>query len=168
MPAARECLHLLCDNRDKQTPVPAPGRERAREGLGCSQGWREELGCLILPLEVRCDEEEVLPRKHFSTRTDGFHSKDKHLRAHSREVTAAPEPHAMTSRRRGCCFLREDRVANQHMFGVINSRSQRRAWPKGAAPRAESRLWDPPGEEHPALTPLRGSALAIPENIENN
>lgn len=125
MPPARECLHLLCDNTDKQTLVPAPRQERAREGLGCFQGWREKAGCLILPLEVRCDEEEVFPRKHLSTRTDGFHSKNKHLRAHSREVTAAPELHAMTSHHRGCCFLREDRVVNQHMFGVINCWSQR-------------------------------------------
>lgn len=78
MPSGRERPHLLCDNRDRE-------RERRREP---GKGWREEVGCLSLPLEVQCDEEEVFPKNHLSTGTDGFQSKDKHLRAHSREVTA--------------------------------------------------------------------------------
>lgn len=137
MPPGRERLHLLCDNRDKQTLAPAHGQETAREGLGCSQGRSEEVGCLSLPLEARCDEEEVFPKKHLSTGTDGFESKDKHLRAHSREVTAAPEPHAMTSRRRGCCFLREDRVVSPVWSHQL---------PEPAPGWAErSRPWDRPG-----------------------
>lgn len=116
-------------------------------------------------VEVPCDEEEAFPRKHLSTETDGSQPEDKHQRAHSREVTAAPGPHAMTSRR---CFpaggpCGQPTLVQSHQ-GPEPAPGW--AWPRGAAIwGAESGPGTSPGGAS-CPGPAQGVCLGHPRKYE--